>query len=95
MKKQIAILLFLFLGANIQAQDYLMVADVMPKFGNSGFNGIKKYINQHADYPPEAYFNKKEGEVNIRFIVKDDAQMVLMSPAYVKTLGFGLWANTF
>jgi len=90
MKKQIAILLFLFLGANIQAQDYLMVADVMPKFGNSGFNGIKKYINQHADYPPEAYFNKKEGEVNIRFIVKDDAQMVLMSPAYVKTLGFGL-----
>ena len=90
MKKHILFTLLFLAVVTIKAQDYLMVADVMPKFGNGGYSGITNYLDKNIEYPLEAYFNNKQGEVNIRFVIKNDGKMVLMSPAYMKTLGYGL-----
>jgi TonB family protein len=90
MKNKITTLLLLLLSISLQAQEYLMVADVMPKFGNGGYRGITNYIDANVDYPPAAYFNNIDGEVNIKFIVKNDSKRVLMSPAYMNTKGYGL-----
>ena len=90
MKNKITTLLLLLVSISLQAQEYLMVADVMPKFGTGGYRGITNYIDANVDYPPAAYFNNIDGEVNIKFIVKNDSKRVLMSPAYMNTKGYGL-----
>lgn len=90
MRKNLTLSLIILFSFNLHAQEFLMVADVMPSYGRGSYTDIMDYLNKDITYPPEAYFNGKSGEANIRFVVTDSGTITYVSPAYMTTLGYGL-----
>ncbi len=64
------------------------LVEQMPEFGEGGntYKNVMKYIKENLKYPQEAFDNKIEGTVPVKFVVENDGSigqvLVLEDPGY-------------